>query len=625
MSVEVSGQAELAREYLDTLMAECVLQAGGPVKTADVAREVGEKVGASARLVRNELTLSRRLTMVDRRWDLKRRQAACRRSTDGAVQSILREYGKPMALAHLAQELAMDRQRTREDMVRLVRALVGSRDTYFTTHNGLVGLREWLLDVLPDEDDEAVRRHNFFQTGIDLEAALDRLDLDSARAAGSPVEAFLVLVASAEEPVAARLLLYALWRALGGKVDLGEVFEQALEDARVLLLPGPSFAPRSYADALAAMIHELSEAPEEEAGAGEAVDVGELLKEQAAAPAVFSLASGDLNEVQRIIQEAGEALSLATLVSDVFELFPGDVQYATAVRAMRDALRADDRFVEMTDNRWHLRVLLPPTLYRVPVTLQLSPITVATVAGEPVDAPLVDAGLIGGLEWEVHAPDLEDIGEEHEVMDLPQGIQLAHRQRFVTSYRHFVSGTIKVRKIDRGVFSGEPAVRPIKLLDEATGEVFELWLNNETRLLCGLDEWYKGRLQPTGHVFHIERDESGELWRATIDADPDPMQLIPQPLLDDLLVMRVKVEHAQDVSVLEIMRQLMERHPGGVSFRRLYTECNIVRRVAKRVIAGNLSSYPMFSLNADQTLWLYDERKSNRPRPAEKRAFIPEA
>jgi hypothetical protein len=50
-----------------------------------------------------------------------------------------------------------------------------------------------------------------------------------------------------------------------------------------------------------------------------------------------------------------------------------------------------------------------------------------------------------------------------------------------------------------------------------------------------------------------------------------------------------------------------------------------VRRVAKRVIAGNLSSYPMFSLNADQTLWLYDERKSNRPRPAEKRAFIPEA
>ncbi|MBI5834464.1 MAG: hypothetical protein HZB16_19370 [Armatimonadetes bacterium] len=601
-------------------MAEYVLSSGGPVKTADVAREVGDRVGASARLVRNELTRSHRLTMVERRWDLKSRQDGRRRSTDGALQAILRECGKPMRIAHLAGELAVVRRRSREDLQRVVTTLCGSRDSFFVTGDGLVGLREWLLDVAPGETDETVRQQNFFQADVDLDAALDHLDLDSARAEEDAVQALYTLVHSAQEPVAARLLLYSLWVAKAGKVDVNAAFLASLSDPRVVVLPGPAFATQTYADQLAEVIRDLSEQQDDQITGADQMDVGELLATDEAAE--FSLASDDLSEIQRIIQEAGEALTLASLVSDVFELFPGDVQYAAALRAMQLALRGDDRFVELTENRWHLRVLLPPTLYRVPVTLQLSPIQVATLTGELVDAQLTDAGLEGGIEWEVHAPDLEDIGEDNEVMDLPEGIQLAKKQRFVTSYRHFVSGTIKVRKIDRGVFPKDPPIRPIKMVDDNTGEVFELWLNNETGLLCGLDEWYKGRLQPTGHVFHIERDEAKEVWRASVEPEPDPMHLIPQPHLDELLVLRVKVEHVQDVSVLEIMRQLMAHHPGGVSFRRLYTECNIVRRVAKRVIASNLSSYPMFALNDDQTLWLYDERKSNRPRAAEKKAFI---
>lgn len=624
LSVEATGQTELARDYLDTLMAEYVLQAGGPVKTADVARDVGEQVDASARLVRNELTLSRRLTMVDRRWDLRSRHEQRHRSTDGALQAILREYGKPMPAAQLAQELAVVRKRTRDDVIRLVHTLVATRDGYFTTADGLVCLREWLLDVGPDDDDEAVRRHNFFGSGVDLDAALDRLDIDSARAAGEPLDGLQILVESAEEPVGGRLVMYALWHALGGKLDPVEVYEQALHDERLLLLPGPAFASRAYAENLSQLLRDLSDTQDQEllAEGAEAKDVLASAADAAPEATMFTLGPDDLNELQRIIQEADEALALPTLVSDVFELFPGDLQYPAAVRAMRDALKSDDRFVELTDNRWHLRVLLPPTLYRVPVTLQLSPITVLGPSNEAVDAPLSDAGMEGGLEWEVHAPDLEDIGEEAEVMDLPEGIQLAQRQRFVTSYRHFVSGTIKVRKIDRGVFPKEPAIRPIKLVDEATGEVFELWLNNDTGLLCGLDEWYKGRLQPTGHVFHIALDEANDVWRGSIDNESDATQFIPQPLLDELLVLRVKVEHQQDHSVLDIMKQLMERHPGGVSFRRLYTECNIVRRIAKRVIASNLSSYPMFSLNEDQTLWQYDERKATRPRSPEKKATL---
>lgn len=624
--MDESALAGLALDYLDTLMAEYVLGAGAAVKTADVARDIGDRVGASARLVRNELARSQRLVLVERRWDLRSRHEQRQRSVDGAVRFILKQCGKPLGLTQLAHELALHRSQAREDLVRVVDTLVRSRDHFFVTSDGSAGLREWLLDVQEDDGDDDVKRLNFFHAGFDVEAAIDQLDIQAAVDAPSHVDAFVALVGSVEEPVANRLLMFALWRARGLEAVSVEVFEQVLQDRRVVLLPGPAFATEGYLAQLNAQIIELSAQHEADASGAEPLAIEEILEGDVVIDEEFELRPDDLQEIQRIISDAGQALALPNIVSDVFELFPGDLQYVAAVRAVADSLKADDRFVELPDNRWHLRVLLPPTLYRVPVTLQLSPIEVTSLTGDLVDLHLEDAGLDGGLEWEVRAPDLEDIGEEQEVPELAAGMTLATRQRFVTSYRHFVSGTIKVRKIDRGVFPSEPDVRPIRMLDKASGEAFELWLNNATGLLCGLDEWYKGRLQPAGHVFYLERQADGERWVAEIDAEPDTAQFIPQPRLDDLLVTRVRVEHAQEVSALEIMRQLMETHPAGVSFRRLYTECNIVRRISKRVIASNLSAYPMFSLNDDETLWLYDERKSSRVMdPAKKAHLLPAA
>lgn len=623
--MEETLQEALAIDYLDALMADYVMKSGAPAKTADVARVVSERVGASARLVRNELSRSARLTLVERRWDLRLRHDTRHRSVDGTILHLLRDYGKPVSLAQLAHELGIVRGRSRDEQMRVVAKLVDTRgDTYFQLPDGTVGLREWLLDVSPDDDDETVRRLNFLRTDLDLDALVAQMDLVAAQEAKTAVDGLVALISSVEEPVANRLLFYALWRARGC-TDLLPIFAKALHDERVALVGGPAWVVSGYLEQLAGVLLDLSAKHDAEATGTDEVDLQEILESEVPADEEFQLGPDDLQELQRVITEAGRSMALPQVVSDVFELFPGDLQYAAAVRLVSEALTHDDRFVSLPDNHWHLRVLMPATLFRLPVTLQLSPIEVTNLTGEPFDALLTDAGLDGGLEWEVRAPDLEDVGEEDEVPALREGVRLSTRQRFVTSYRHFVSGTTKVRAIDRGVLPREPALRPIPLIDNATGEQFELWLNNQTGLLCGLDEWYKGRLQPAGHVFHIEWDEAESVWRVDIEDEPDAAQFIPQARLDELLVMRVKIEHAQDVSVLEIMRQLMDKHPAGVSFRRLYTECNIVRRVSKRTIASNLSSYPMFTVSDDETLWLYDERKASRPRDPAKRAFLVEA
>ncbi|MCC7494759.1 MAG: hypothetical protein IT204_20550 [Fimbriimonadaceae bacterium] len=618
--MEESLSQVAARDYLDMRMADYVLAAGDKVKTADVAREVGEQIGASARLVRSALSHSARLLLDERRWDLRSRHAQRRFSVDGALRHILASVGRPLPLGQLARELALTRTGG-DDLLRVVKTLVSTRPHYLLTADERVALRGWLLSLQPGDDDDAVQQHNFFGARLDLAAVIDQFDLPTAQSAATPLDGLVTLVTSVEEPVGLRLAMYVLWRARGEYFDSAALFEALLADPRVVLLDGPCVATPAYEQRLAAAIGELSAEHDSELSSSEPVDVQDILDGDVEVDEDFEMRAEDLTEVQRIISEAGRPLPLPGLVSDVFELFPGDLQYVAAVKAAADALRADDRFVELPDNRWHLRVLLPPTLYRVPVTLQLSPIVGMSLTGEQVDVALRDEGLEGGLEYEVRAFDLEDIGEEDEVPTPPAGMTLARRQRFVTSYRHFVSGTIKVRKIDRGVFPTEPPIRPITMRDRRTGEAFELWLNNQTGLLCGLDEWYKGRLSPAGHVFHIEWDEANDAWVAECEDEPDPFQEIPQHRLDELLVLRVRVEHAQDVSVLEIMKQLAEKHPAGVAFRRLYTECNIVRRIAKRQIASNLSRYPMFSLNDDETLWLYDERKSNRPPNPAKRAY----
>lgn len=620
--MDATGTHEQALEYLAVMMSDFMLASGESVRTADVVREVDERVSGSARLVRNELSRLEQdgdFALVDRRYDLASRHTGPRRSVDGLLQAILRETGRPLPLAKLTAEAALRRAVAPEALARTVIKLCQSRDTYFISANDIVGLREWLLDTRPDDTDLDVRRHNFFGCKVDLEAVLNHLDLASAQAEKDDLEAFYVLAYSAQEPLASRFILYALWVARQGQVDVNRTLVRALEDGRFEFLPGPAVATIEYGQEMTRVLRELASQQADDEGQVVATDLHEILAEEG--DQFYELSAEDRDAVAAQIERVDGAVSLPDLVSDVLESFPGDQRYNDFVRAMQAALESDERFVPLADNHWHLRRLLPPPLFRVPVTLQPSPITVLSVTGEMVDQPLEDGGLEGGLEWEVRAPDLEDVGEEDEVAAFPEGIALGARQRFVTNYRHFVSGTLKVRKMDRGVFPAEPALRPIPLVDEASGETFELWLNNDSGLLCGLDAWFKDRLQPTGHVFHIEHDTEADVWRASLETDPDPMQVIAQQRLQDLLGLRVQIEHDANTSVLDIMKQLMEHHGGGVSYRRLHAECNIVRRVTKREIASNLSSYPMFSQSEDQTLWLYDERRSSKTRLAEKRAF----
>lgn len=619
----ITATEKWSKIFLDNRVVNYILKAGTPVKTVEVAREVGEPLGASARLIRKELNDSPQLMLVDRRWDLRSRHPDKKRSVEGLLQWILREQGQPLSISQLAQELSLVRGRLREHYYQLVEQLVTTRPQYFVTTEGLCGLCEWLVD-LSGEDEVTIRRRNFFLSPLDLETELQKMDLAAVSVRESPRAIALALLETAEVPVPNKVLGYATWLVWGQPFDSLELFESLLDDSGTELLPGPAWCSRSVVETLNVTLLDLSDRLAE--APFEVIDVEEALQmELTEAERTFELSANDLDEIVRLIEETQQPTPIATLISDVFELFPGDGPYVPGLQRLSEALQQDDRFVLMEENKWFLRSLLPPTLYRVPVTLQPSPIRVLTPIGEPVDAPLSDDGLEIGLLLHVHAADLEDIGEEQEVGEIRAGTKLLQKVRFVTNYRHYVSGTLKIRKIDRGVFPPEPNLLPVRLETVGSDETVDLWLNNETHLLCGLERWYRQHpeLPPAGGVFFIEVTDTPGLWRGSIQAEPDPFLFIAPERLEELRALRAQLEHDPSVSVLDIMRQIMSHYPEGMSFRQLYAEANIVRRITKRIIASNLCAYPAFSQREDnEELWVVDPTRTDRARLSAKKQFI---
>lgn len=597
-----------------------------PAKTAELVRYLGETLGVSARLIRNHLNQSKQIAPVERRWDLRIRQENRRRPLEGFIRWLLKERGLPLPEAQLVAELARFRGSSQSSLLAAtLHRLITTRPHYFLTRAGECGLRDWLIEFTCN-DEENLLKHNFFLESMDLKSQLESLDLSYPVRLTDPVEVAISLLETSSQPIFNKALGYAVWKVLQRPFDPLELFESMQQDKRSVLLPGPQWCNLRVLETIQESVMEWSMEVDEAALSEDHVDLEEVLGKEiplSTEAGHLTLTEEDLREVIRVIEENNAPTSLAVLVTDVLELFPGDNLYIPALQRLNERLREDDRFVLMGDHQWYLRSLLPPTLHRVPVTLEPSPIQVLTLTGEPVDALLSDEGLEGFLAFEVHAPDMEDIGEEQEVGEIKAGTKLVEKVRYVTNYRHYVAGTLKVRKIDRGVFPSEPAILPLRLGDGTLSRTFEVWLNNESGLLCGLASWYSERLPPAGGVFFAETTAEEKVILLTVRPEPDPYLFIPPARLEELLLLRSQWEHDSEKSVLGLMQHIMAEYPEGISFRKLYSEINVVRRVTKRLLASNLSSYPMFQPHSvEEGLWVFDPSKANRGRLASKRAFI---
>jgi hypothetical protein len=599
-----------AVNLLEDELFELLLNRGQAARAAELAVQL-EELGVGAKLVRKVMNSSSRFALDERRWNLAVRQLSDR-PMEGAVEYYLGSYGKPLPLSMLANEMAQIQRQplAPEECERLLARLMSARPKYFQTRWGAWGLSEWLLDMEGEGEEEMLTR-NFFlapEHTLELLERLKRIRLDAQASDGDNA---LRLLRTAELPLHNRIIAFMLSRAKGGRFDPLQSFEHLWGDERLLLFSGAVWALAKLRAEVVPILARLSRAAEREEM--------ELVEEEQA----LALSDSDRDELRARIEREGRPMRTLELVPEVFEVTPGSRSFPLAVAAINEGLVADHRLQKVGEQTWALPEQIPEYVHEIPESLFVSSVEVDRLADPEADLELDDAGLEPGVAQWVHDPRHEDFGEEDEVgltPEGPEGPATISEARYPVLYSHWRAGTMKLREMDRGLFSADTQIMYVTFR-ETDGKRLPAWINQFNTLTYDLAKWYSARKVVPGNIVIVRRTDQPDEYTIELAPQPDPLLYLDVERIQELEDMRQPAADAP-WSVFEIICNLMPHHKKGVHFLTLWHEVNVVRRTSRRVVASVLSSYHCFYQRPPGSpVWHFDERKVEQGKKKAKRKF----
>jgi hypothetical protein len=606
---EREAKRSLALHYMEDLLYDNLLSTGVAAKSADLAAFLEQQgIKVDIKFIRLSLADSPRFMVEDRRWNIGLR-GEIRRPFAGLVEFALHEYGKPMPIAALRNEMALVMRRPLEFFEELLARSLGDQEKYFQTAAEEWGLRDWLLDT-DYRDEEELFMRNFFFTQADAKAALDEL-LDTRMATDQPADQMAIkLLRKAMHPVDHRLLSIALWKLRDGDVNSEELYEQLRTDERTLLLSGGHWALAEWQEEWVGDLKKLSKRAEK------LEDLPWL--EEDVEEKGFSISDQDIKETVSFSKKQRRAVRIREILERIFEISSGSSRWDTAAVVIAETLAKDGRLIRVGAQSWMLPAYVPK-VDKVPKALLIEE---RKRAEDETDAELEDEGLDGGLAAWVHDPRYEDIGEEEEVEVSREKQQPKGEIRQVVLYHHMKAGTLKLRKTDQRFYPTEADPACLGFRDEEADNDLEVWVNRQIGLLFGLDAWYEDRQLEPGDIFTITRTDEADDYLVANTGENDPL-LVISPARQKILRSLKKAAAEKNWPTFEIMCRIMADYEKGIPFMTLWAEANVVRRIRKRVIASNLSSYHCFSQRpAGNDNWVFDERRVSLGRKKTKRHFV---
>ncbi len=598
-----------AVHLLSDTVADFLLHRGHAAKIGEIATQVGKRIGASAKLIRQTLSTDPQFVGEERRWNLSLR-TYFHRPVEGALQMALRLYGKPMTIAELCNEMAVLNARAPEYFQLMLPQFMAERPgTYFQLEDGRWGLLGWLL-VTHATDDEELRLRNFFTDMDELSPLLDQLAALKLTATMNDADIALAALDAVDHPLSTKLLAYAAWRLRGAEFDSMGFFLSLLNDERLQLLAGGEWLPAAkLADATASL-----------ARLSVLADVA--LEEEETWEGPYVPAAEDLGEIFDFVVEHDRPQKLSDLIEGVLEYGKASPRYPSLYEGLMGALQGDPRFQLVGRQTWTLPALIPQEVLQVPESLLPEALDASIYPDPETDAELEDEGLEDNLPLWVHDPRYEDFGGEHEVELSPEMMSgnSVEETRIPLLYNHQRMGTLKLRQADMAFFPTDTPLACVTVHADKVGS-FQMWINNDELLIHGLADWYGAAEVPVGAVLTFRRGEEADDYLLTWDGEVDELIAIPEERIAELLNIREEAE-ANTWSVYEIVRAVLTGQPEGAHFLTVWAEVNVIRRTPKRVVASDLSSYHCFVLITNSERWRLDERKVDQGRKKTKKKFI---
>ena len=228
---------------------------------------------------------------------------------------------------------------------------------------------------------------------------------------------------------------------------------------------------------------------------------------------------------------------------------------------------------------------------------------------------LEDDGFDGGLEREILSPLAQDVLDEEPVP--LTDTNPPSNARAVIKYHHKQIGTLPLCQFPSGFFPAEPTILETEFSLPGSQKA-QVWVNNETRLLYGLLDWFQSIPIDSGATFTLER-QAGDRYVVNYNDESEPSMFISRNRINELTVLQERAD-SEELPTFEIMREIMEHYRKGIEFITLLTEVNVVRRTTRRMVASVLSEYHCYTQRGGA--WVFDTKKLIQGFDKSKRKYI---
>lgn len=585
--------------YLADLMYGALLEVGDLAKASEVVRLAGNPA-VDLRLGRVVLiTHSGKFTSADRKWTLWSRFADPSRTVVRSIEESLGAYGRPIRVPALAAEMAAVYSRPVEVYTEMLPRLLADRARFFCCADGAFGLRSWLLDNQSDAEEDVLFDNYLTSTDIAM--------FEGARgfAPVTDVASAVALVDALAEPVQNKLLQFVAWRSLQERFDPAAFFAAMLGDERVTYLSDGTWIGQNLMSRAAALFPAISEREVEEGGDARAAEADQ--------PLVVS--DEDREQLVAHVLRSDSTSHAERLLEDIFEISATDSTFEADLQTVTDLLRADEQVMWVGTDRFLPAGSAPLYVNAVPEILGFPETHYVDAEGVETDLLLADEGFDGGLERSIVAALALDVADEEpigEIEPIPPTTA-----RCVLKYHHKEIGTYPLAQLPPGFFPAEPGIVQVEII-VPNGHRYDIWINNDTRLLYGLLDWYMTLPIDSGAVFYLERVKP-DRYLLTTSEETEPAMFISRNRINELLELGQRAED-EELPTFEIVREILEHYRKGIDFITVLTETCVARRTTRRMVASILSEYHCFFMRSGT--WVYDARKLSQGFDKSKRKYL---
>jgi len=594
-----------ARIYLADLAYSVLLGQEEPAKTGEVLRDIGIE-DFTLRLIRQTLASDPRFEQIDRRWTLSSRLQDKRRTFERVIETIIRSYGKPMLVSTIAQEAGIVYERPAEVYIEMLPRQLDKSDKFFCIRDDRYGLTDWLVTAEGDDPEDVMFFNDITEESLHpYRKAAAKVNWD----AGNPAASLEKLVKSAGGRIPFKAAAYLAWEAMRADYDGFRFYESVIGSDVLDILSSQDVVNEDYKKSLVTTLVEIDSELEE---------VSPEAEEETAEVVPVTITDADRDEIVEYVKKHGGAVRADEIIESIIEISPGERGYEAALEGLHEALKDEDRITRVGEDIWVPAGSLPDFINEIPPVLIIPPHTpYETPEGEVFDQELEDEGLDPILKQEIYNPLAQDIGDEDPDKTAYQPLDTY--QRCVLKYHHKEAGTMPLIQFNPGFFGSEPEIIQITLVSEGVRR--EAWVNNNTRLIYGLKDWFTVDMPISGATFEIHRTERSGEYRFVYDGRTDQQLFVTQSRLMDLLKLKEEAESGE-MPLFEIITRILEHYRKGIDFVPLFTEVNLVRRCTRRLVASILSSYHCFHTRGKTGEWQYDAKKRSQGFNKAKRKYI---